>query len=104
VTKPVVVHDGARADFEEAFARYEARRAGTGVRFTEAIDEAMGRITPIEQHAVLFRRPGLVVVRVHVRRRFPFRLIVADLPQVLLVLAVANTKQRQGYWKDRLRE
>lgn len=100
MSKPVDVHEAARLEYLEATARYEARQKGLGADLVEALDEAMARVLPTAQHAAVVRR-GVRIVRVNVRR-FPYRLIVADLPEVALVVAVAHKHRKPDYWEGRL--
>lgn len=100
MSKAVVVHEAARLEYLEATAWYEARGPGLGADLVEALDEAMARVLPIAQHAATVKR-GVQIVRVPVRR-FPYRLIVADLPDVALVVAIAHKHRRPDYWAGRL--
>jgi toxin ParE1/3/4 len=36
-----------------------------------------------------------------VLQRFPFSLVYLDDPDVVTIIAIAQSKQRPGYWKDR---
>jgi plasmid stabilization system protein ParE len=37
-----------------------------------------------------------------VMRRFPFSVVYLDDPEFVTIVAVAHSKRRPGYWKDRL--
>ena len=34
--------------------------------------------------------------------RFPFAVVYQDLPDIILVVAIAHCRRRPGYWRDRL--
>ena len=100
MSKPIVVHEAARLEYLEATTWYEARRQGLGADLVEALDEAMARVLPTALHSATVKR-GVRILRVNVRR-FPYRLIVADLPDVALVVAVAHKHRQPDYWESRL--
>ncbi len=101
MSKPLLLHHSASAEYVAAAAWYEERRAGLGADFVGAVDAAMERVVPLEQHATAATRRGVRVVRIKVRG-FPYRLVVVELPDVILVVAVAHTSRRPNYWADRL--
>jgi len=46
--------------------------------------------------------PGREDVRVRVLRRFPFSVIYAVVPDMVVVIAVAHHQRRPGYWLRRV--
>jgi hypothetical protein len=92
-------HRLAAREYEETRAWYERRRDRLGDAFTNEVDRAIVRIakdpTRWPVSFVKFRRVRL--------RRFPYVLYyhVVHASQVL-VLAVAHTRRRPGYWRRRL--
>ncbi len=101
MSKPLLLHHAASEEYVAAAAWYEGRRAGLGADFVTAVDAAMARIVPLEQHSTTATRRGVRTARIKVRR-FPYRLVVVELPDVILVVAVAHTSRRPNYWADRL--
>jgi toxin ParE1/3/4 len=37
-----------------------------------------------------------------VMQRFPFSVVYLDDPELLTIIAIAHSKRKPGYWKDRL--
>jgi toxin ParE1/3/4 len=37
-----------------------------------------------------------------VMRRFPFSVVYLDDPDLITIIAVAHSKRKPGYWKDRV--
>ncbi|MBI2571102.1 MAG: hypothetical protein HYV63_29200 [Candidatus Schekmanbacteria bacterium] len=88
----------------EAAAWYERERAGLGVEFSQAVDAA---IDLLEKEIVpLTNMPGAAGSRGAKRlvlKRFPYDIVVWELPEEVVVIAVAHHSRRPGYWRGRLR-
>ena len=91
-------HRLAAKELQLARAWYAARDSAVAVRFLQTIDQAVSRILadpdshPIDRK--YFRR-----IRV---RQFPYVLIFEHLdPERVLIVAVAHTSRRPGYWRRR---
>jgi hypothetical protein len=79
---------------------YEERRSGTGARF----------LTEIARYLELIRaHPGIGTalrdrrgreLRAMLMRSFPYRIIYRQTPDIVVV-AVAHTSRRPGYWRSR---
>lgn len=100
---PIEFSAEASAEFEDAAAWYESRRAGYGQSFLAAVDDAIDQCS---------RWPGSgslvedLTTRAEVRRapiaRFPFHVAYLVGEEHVLVLAIAHDRRRPGYWSDRI--
>lgn len=98
--KPVVELPGATAELEQAVAWYEERELGLGERLYVAFQEARLFIrrnpkagTPFDFGTRKWRAPG-----------FPYKIIYVELPDQILIVAIANDSRRPGYWHHRMRD
>jgi len=94
---PLVLHPEAQAEFDESHDWYEAREAGLGERFDNAVNAVLALI---EKSPRRFR-----VVRGHVRQAtvpvFPFRLFYAVEEDRILVTSVFHTSRDPVVWQGR---
>jgi plasmid stabilization system protein ParE len=87
----------ATAKLEEALDWYSARSATAEARFAAAVDDALESIA---------KSPGRFV-KLSRRHRacrvigFPYQIIYRFEGNVMVVVAVAHTSRRPGYWKRR---
>lgn len=94
------LHPEALAELGEHAEWYETRREGLG---TELMTEVWGTLDRIvEQPAIGATWPRLPMVRRLALASFPFTLVYFVEGAALLVVAVAHTSRRPGYWIDRL--
>lgn len=91
-------HPLARLEFAEATEFYESRRAGLGASFSHEIIATIERIAeaPDRWRVII---PGIRRCFAHA---FPYAIIYRERDKRLLVLAVAHTSRRPGYWSERL--
>jgi plasmid stabilization system protein ParE len=91
-------HRLARKDYEDGFDWYAARSAATAQRFKKAVDEAVRRIG--DGPLSLPKLSGdYRWVRV---TRFPYMIVFRlRQPNDVVVVAVAHTSRRSGYWRHR---
>jgi plasmid stabilization system protein ParE len=95
--KPLEIEPAALAEAEEAAAWYAERDPRVAARFAEELDAALNRIAdgphrwPIYLHGT--RRVRLT--------RFPYLIAYRDEPTRILVVAIAHTKRKPGYWRMR---
>lgn len=96
-------HRAARREFTEAVSFYETRVAGLGAAFAAEVQHAEGEIAraPARYARWAGTGPGLDIRR-YVLRDFPYALPYAVIDQVIIILAVAHTRRRPGYWLRRL--
>lgn len=91
----------AEAEASEAACWYDDQSTGLGELF---LVEYAAALSAIEQAPLRF---GLLEtdlasrLRRCILRRFPYALIYEVLPEKVVVLAVAHTSRRPGYWRDR---
>jgi plasmid stabilization system protein ParE len=87
----------------EAAAWYEARGAGLGARFLDAIEVALQEILrrPSAFPRIATVRPNRAVRRALVRR-FPFVVIFFVEAERVRVVAVAHARRIPGYWLQRI--
>lgn len=88
----------------EAAAWYERERAGLGVEFSDAVDTAIDLLE--DEIVPLMTMPGAAGARGAKRlvlKRFPYDIVVSELPEEIVVVALAHHSRRPGYWRDRLR-
>ena len=94
----VVFHRLATREYRSARDWYAARSVEVAERFRTAVDRAVERIAT-ERDALA--KLGTVYRWVRVRR-FPYVLIFREQsPDVIMVVAVAHTSRRPGYWRGR---
>ncbi len=92
MSKAVRLVDAARDELLAEAARY-------GSEFTRSVRAAFSRIARFpEAWSADPQRPG---VRRYTMRRYPFVVVYRELPTEIRVLAIAATKRRPGYWRDR---
>lgn len=97
-SKPYRLHPSAWHEIEGADRWYRRRSADASVDFIDAIDDALNRVA---------RSPRLwpnylYGTRRFVLQRFPFSVVYLDEPDVVNIVAVAHSKRKPGYWKNRL--
>ncbi len=89
----------AETELLDAAEYYERQRPGVGVRFLDAVEAVKAEIEHFPSigatHGKRFR--SLCV------QGFPYIVIYQDRPEECLIVAVAHTSRRPGYWKERLR-
>ena len=96
------IDPSAEEETREAAAWYEEQRSGLGVEFLAAVDDAVHRIrrTP-ESYTRLETLPEEESVRRFVLSRFPYAIIYELTDDEINILAVAHTRRRPGYWRNR---
>lgn len=89
--------DQARVEQVEAASYYESQSRGLGVRFAEALREAVARI---EMDPMLYPEAGSGTRRC-LTRMFPFGVIYRAHGDEIVIIAVAHLKRKPGYWRGR---
>lgn len=108
MTKAARFDTDARAELNEAIVWYDRERVGLGDDFlAEVVRVALEVGEAPEAHPeasdVHGLPPGSPAVRQARVKRFPYRLVYVELPDMVLVVAVAHIRRRPGYWHGRLR-
>jgi toxin ParE1/3/4 len=97
VAKPVELLPTALAEAESATAWYAERDPKIAAAFAVEIEQALERILVApERWPAHLHGTGRVLLK-----RFPFQIVYRDQLERILVVAVAHTKQRPGYWGKR---
>ncbi len=78
---------------------YEAASPGLGLGF---LNDLQSVVDLLRENPGL-GRPVARGLRQTVLRQFPFSLIYVELPDAILIVAVAHQKQRPGYWRARIK-
>lgn len=95
----LVLHPDAVAEATAAGDWYDAWRRGLGGHFATELERAFEAILENPRAWPLW--PGLAPsqdVRRFLLPRFPFAVAYVASPDVVMVLAVAHTRRRPGYW------
>jgi len=95
--KPVEFHEQAATEYEVAVAWYYEQSPLAASKFDEELNLAIETIRAA---------PHRWKAYVHGTRKFllwhfPFYVVYRELEDVILVLAVAHSRRRPGYWKTR---
>ncbi|MEX2139672.1 MAG: type II toxin-antitoxin system RelE/ParE family toxin [Pirellulales bacterium] len=96
--KQLILQRAAEAEFEEAVAFYERRRAGLGGEFREAVMESIARI---RRHPQRFARYKRSPYRSCLVKRFPYVIYFGETDDRIWVMAVAHGRRRPDYWRRR---
>lgn len=94
----VVFHRLAAREYRDSKAWYAARSVSVAERFRTAVDMAVERIE-LQAESLPILTGEYRWVRV---RKFPYLLIFRRRsPDVIMIVAVAHTSRRPGYWRRR---
>lgn len=96
--KPVLFHDEAMAELDEAAGWYERQRLGLGGEFRAAVEDAVARV---RQNPQLASKLANTRFRYGLVRRFPHVVFYVECQEVIRVMAVAHGSRRPGYWRSR---
>jgi plasmid stabilization system protein ParE len=91
-------HPEARDEFRDAVRWYRAQDRRASSDFRVAVSSAVRGIAEAPQRWPKY----LYGTRRFVMQRFPFSVVYLDDPELVTVIAVAHSKRKPGYWKDRL--
>lgn len=95
--KPLELLPAALAEGEEVAAWYAERDPRIAVRFAEELESALNRIAEAPE-----RWPAYLHGTRRIRMtRFPDIIPYRDEPSRILVVAIAHTKRKPGYWTVR---
>lgn len=97
--RPVRILEEASQEAIEAAAWYEYEQLGLGAEFFAAVDAA---IDVIEENLIpLSPLPEDTGARRLILDRFPYDIVVIELPKEAVVIAVAHHSRKPGYWRKR---
>jgi plasmid stabilization system protein ParE len=97
-TVKVEFHRLADKDYDDAFKYYQERSTDTALRFKDAVDAAVRRIAQAPESLPPMSGPYRWVRVQHFRYILVFR---PRGPDEMVVVAVAHTSRRPGYWRRR---
>nr|VFK25236.1 MAG: ParE toxin of type II toxin-antitoxin system, parDE [Candidatus Kentron sp. MB]VFK31524.1 MAG: ParE toxin of type II toxin-antitoxin system, parDE [Candidatus Kentron sp. MB]VFK75549.1 MAG: ParE toxin of type II toxin-antitoxin system, parDE [Candidatus Kentron sp. MB] len=87
----------ARAEFLTAIKYYNAYQPGLGRRFRLAVEVELDHIRNMPFGFRVIHAP----FRRCLVRKFPYAIIFSIEPKFILVIAVAHTRRKPGYWHER---
>ena len=97
--KPVQVGDAAAVELAEAVRWYEERRPGWGARLFDAVTSSLHVIERFPEAGAM--RPGVRSSRQLLVRGFPYLVVYQERFDATVVVALAHTSRKPGYWKVR---
>jgi toxin ParE1/3/4 len=96
-------HPAARDELRGAIAYDEADHPGRGIDLEEAVRRVIRRIQLLPQSAPRWPRiESSVEIRRAKVKRHPYLVVYAVLDDQVVVLAIAHTSKRPGYWRERI--
>jgi plasmid stabilization system protein ParE len=98
VSKPFQFHPAAREEFRSATRWYRAQNVLASSEFRATVSSAIRLIAESSQRWPKY----LHGTRRLVMQRFPFSVVYLDEPDFVIIVAVAHSKRRPGYWGDRV--
>jgi plasmid stabilization system protein ParE len=98
VSLPVIFHELAEAELNEAVAHYAAERPRLGIALLAEVERCVAALAeaPLAGSAVEGD------VRWWLTRRFPYALLYRPYLDHIRILAVAHHKRRPIYWRARV--
>jgi plasmid stabilization system protein ParE len=88
----------ARTEFDDAFDWYAERSTKAATGFADEVNRVINLIAADPQrHARTYTDCQLCRLI-----RYPWCIIYRDENETVLIVAIAHTKRRPGYWHDRL--
>ncbi len=97
--KPFHFSDPASEELTEAVRWYEQRRSGLGGEFYDAVVRTIDLIRANPEIGA--PRAGTFRSRKFRVPRFPYNIVYRVRESDIYVVAVAHTRRRPGYWRDR---
>lgn len=94
---PVAFLPPAEEEMAAAARYYEVRSSGLGAEFLDEVQRSAKALSANPLAAPLVKEG----VRRRLLKRFPFGILYAIEPDVILVLAVMHLRRKPGYWESR---
>jgi plasmid stabilization system protein ParE len=91
-------HPEASEEFRGAIRWYRPQSLLASSEFRVAVSAAIRMIAEAPERWPKY----LYGTRRFVLQRFPFSVVYLDDPDLVIIVAVAHSKRKPGYWKDRL--
>ena len=96
---PIRTTQPASDEFGEAVRWYEARRAGLGGEFFDAVAATLSRIENTPDIGLTISAAG--GTRRVLGATFPYQIVYRLRPTEIVIAAIAHLKRRPGHWKNR---
>jgi toxin ParE1/3/4 len=91
-------HPAARAEYREAAAFYESRRASLGAAFSIEVEAVIARILEAPNRWRVIEQD----VRRCLTHTFPYGILYTIEDDSILIVSVMHLRRKPGYWRDRL--
>jgi toxin ParE1/3/4 len=102
VKRPLRVGESAAAEFADAVRWHDKQRPGLGADLHELVTAALDFIGEHpDAGSPVSAVPGFSVRR-RLIPRFPYQVIYYARPDEIVIVAIAHTSRRPGYWRKRL--
>jgi plasmid stabilization system protein ParE len=101
--KQIKIGKDAAREFEEAAAWYEKEQPVLGEKFIDAFESALellGETNP--PLTPCLGDAGSIGAKKLILHKFPFSMIVHEMEELMIVVALAHHSRKPGYWKDRV--
>jgi toxin ParE1/3/4 len=100
---PVRYHPAARDELRAAVRYGEAERTGRGALLEAAVSQVLRRVRRLPRSAPRWSRlRGSFEVRKAVVKRHPYLVVYGILSEHIVILAIAHTSKKPGYWRERI--
>lgn len=96
--KPIVFHNEADQELEEAMEFYDQRSEGLGKALLEEVQQTLTMIQDFPEIGSTYPGTGL---RHFVLKRFPYLVVYSIRPSAIVVAAIAHGRRKPGYWTER---
>jgi plasmid stabilization system protein ParE len=93
------LHPEAWLEFEAADDWHLSRSFDASLGFVSDVAEGLEAISEAPQRSPNY----LHGTRRFVLQRYPFSIVYLEDPEVVIIVAIAHSKRKPGYWKERLR-
>jgi len=98
--KPVRLRSEAELEIEDAFEYYRRQSPDAAARFLNEIGKSLKKIQTDPYLYPLYTKN----TRRRVLGSFPFSVIYQEKEDVILIIAIAHAKRREGYWMKRTKQ
>lgn len=97
--KNIIIHSEAELELWQAVDFYEIRYPGLGLDFEKEVSQTLSKIqeTP---HRWSIKKHGARYCLLH---RFPYIIYYVEHQNVLWIVAIAHTKRKPYYWRNRIK-
>ena len=100
---PVRYHPAARDELRAAIRYGETDRPGRGALLEAAVSHVLRRLKRLPRSAPRWPRVrGTHEIRKSLVPRHPYLVVYAVLPEQIVILAIAHTSKKPGYWRERV--